>query len=238
MTVLAERLRKRYFGHVDHPYTILEREVDRRLQAEHTLLDAGCGRTAPVLASFRGKAKRLIGVDLVDFEPSIAGVELLRSDLGRVPLESGSVDLVMSRSVLEHLERPMEVYAEMSRLLRPGGHFVFLTANAWDYASLMARLIPNKFHPWIVSKTEGREEVDVFPTQYRTNSFRAVKKFAGETGFEMVSFRYLGQYPNYFMFNGPLFLLATGYEKLIGRFERLAPLRGWIFAVLQKRLSR
>jgi len=36
------------------------------------------------------------------------------------------------------------------------------------------------------------------------------------------------------MFNGFFFLLATGYEKVISRFESLAPLRGWIFAVLRK----
>jgi SAM-dependent methyltransferase len=237
MTVLAEQLKKKYFGHLDHPYTILEKEVASRLRPEHTVLDAGCGRTAPVLARFRGKAKRLIGVDLGDFDSPLAGIELLQGDLGRVPLESSSVDIVMSRSVLEHLERPLETYLEIGRLLKPGGHFVFLTANLWDYASLVARLVPNRFHPWIVSKTEGREEHDVFPVQYRTNTRRSVQRYARMAGLEIVSFKYLGQYPNYFMFNGFLFLIATGYEKLISRFEWLAPLRGWIFAVLEKPAS-
>ena len=49
-----------------------------------------------------------------------------------------------------------------------------------------------------------------------------------------VSFRYLGQYPSYFMFNGPLFLLATGYEKLIGKVRALNFLQGWIFVTLRK----
>jgi len=103
---------------------------------------------------------------------------------------------------------------------------------------VLARIIPNRFHPWIVSKTEGRDEGDVFPTRYRTNTFGAVKKLADATGFEIVSFRYLGQYPSYFMFNGALFYLATGYEKLISSVEALGFLRGWIFGVLRRAPDR
>ena len=237
MTALAQRLKEKYFRREDHPYCIFEREVERYLRPEHTLLDAGCGRTAPILAEYKGRARRLIGVDLVDFAPGVAGMELLQHDLGQMTLESGSVDLVMSRSVMEHVTDPARVYGELHRVLKPGGHFVFLTANLWDYAAIIATLIPNRFHPWIVAKTEGRDEHDVFPVAYRTNTRGAVTKWAGQAGFEIVSFRYLGQYPSYFMFNGYLFLLATGYEKLISKVSALNFLQGWIFATLRKPVS-
>src|SRR5688572_2795878 len=157
MTELAERLRRKYFGRDEHPYRTFEREVERYLRPDSTLLDAGCGRTAPVLATYRGKAKRLIGLDLVPFDQAVSGIELLNGDLGRIALPDGSVDLVMSRSVMEHVEDPPAVYREIHRILRPGGHFVFLTANLWDYASLIAKLVPNRFHPWIVARAEGRD---------------------------------------------------------------------------------
>ena len=64
-----------------------------------------------------------------------------------------------------------------------------------------------------------------FPTQYRTNTHASVRKWAGRTGFEIVSFEYLGQYPAYFMFKGFLFLLTTAYEKLICSTELLRILR-------------
>ncbi len=188
MTELAERLKERYFRSEEHPYRLLEREVDRHLQPEHTLLDAGCGRTARLLLKHRGRARRLIGVDLV-----------------------------------------------INRVLRHGGYFIFLTANLWDYAALIAKLVPNRFHPWIVSKTEGRKEQDVFPIQYQTNTFRAVKKWASQADFEIVSFRYLGQDPSYFTFNAFLFLLATAYEKVLSKFDALRFLRGWIFVTLRKK---
>jgi len=234
MTALAERLRQKYFGREEHPYRTFEREVERYLRPECALLDAGCGRTAPVLSKYRGRARRLIGVDLVEFDPAVSGVELLNKDLGKMGLPDGCIDLVMSRSVMEHVENPLAVYSEINRVLKQDGHFIFLTANLWDYASLIAKLVPNRFHPWIVSRVEGREEHDVFPIQYRTNTSGAVKELARHTGFDIVSFRYLGQYPCYFMFNGALFLLATGYEKLISRFHALRFLRGWLLVVLKK----
>ena len=233
MTALAQRLKNKYFPQ-DHPYRIFEREVDGCLRPNHTLLDAGCGRTAPILEKYRNKACRLIGVDLVDFAPAAEGLELHHCDLSAMPIEDNCVDVMMARSVMEHITDPARVYRESFRVLKPGGHFIFLTANLWDYASIIATVIPNRFHPWIVAKTEGRKEHDVFPIAYRTNTRGAVKKWADHAGFEIVSFRYLGQYPSYFMFNGFLFWLATGYEKLISRVPCLNFLQGWIFVTLRK----
>lgn len=235
MSNLTEALRERFYGDDVHPYELFEREVAAALRPGDTLLDAGCGRTAPVLAKFRGRAARLVGVDLVDFTTEVAGIELIKGDLARVPLPDGSVDLIMSRSVMEHVTDPLAVYTELGRLLRPGGRLIFLTANLWDYAALIAKAIPNRFHPWIVSRTEGRAEQDVFPTAYRTNTRRAVERWAAATGFQVESVRHLSQYPNYFMFSAPLFLLATAYEKTIRKVEALGFLRGWILASLRKR---
>ena len=236
MTALAQRFKDRYFPQ-DHPYRTFEREVERHLLPEHTLLDAGCGRTAPVLEKYRGRAKRLIGVDLVEFDARVQGIELLHGDLGALPLDDKCVDLIMARSVMEHVTDPAAAYREIYRVLKPGGHFVFLTANLWDYASLIAKLVPNRLHPWIVSRTEGRDEQDVFPIAYRTNTRRAVARWANEAGFEFRSFGYLGQYPSYFMFNGFLFLVATGYEKVIGNVRALNFLQGWILVTLRRPAS-
>jgi ubiquinone/menaquinone biosynthesis C-methylase UbiE len=235
MTELAERLKERYFGSDEHPYRTFELTVDSLLRRDQTLLDAGCGRTAPVLIKYRGKAKRLIGVDLVDFPSPLDGVELFNADLSSIPVADQSVDVVMSRSVMEHIVDPPRVYGEIARVLRPGGAFVFLTGNFWDYSAVIANLVPNRFHPWIVRRTQGRAEIDVFPTAYKTNTRSAVNRWSRRAGFDVVSYEYLGQYPTYFMFNSVLFLAATAYEKTIRRFEALRFLRGWILVVLRKR---
>lgn len=237
MSKMAHLLLERFYGNAEHPYLTFEKEVSRRLKPSNTLLDVGCGRGAPVLAKFRGSADRLIGVDMVPFTDSIAGMELLQGDLCSTGLPDCSVDVIMARSVMEHVVAPEDAYREMARVLRPGGYFIFLTANMWDYASLIAKATPNKLHPWIVRHTEGRAEEDVFPTAYRSNTKSAIYRLAEYSGLSVERFSYLTQYPNYFMFNGPLFLIAMCYERLIAKLPGLEFLQGWILATLVKRES-
>ncbi|WP_299159849.1 class I SAM-dependent methyltransferase [Accumulibacter sp.] len=234
MTKLADTLHRKYFADSVHPYRVYEEHVEKLLTPDATLLDAGCGRTVPVLRKFLGRAKTLIGVELVSFTDVPPGIETHNADLAKIPVPDASVDLIMSRSVFEHLTDPASVYREFARILRPGGEVVFLTANMWDYGTVVARLVPNRFHARIVKMVEGREEEDTFPTAYRTNTRGDVERLAAEAGLEIASFEYLSQYPNYLMFNGVLFFVGTCYEKLISRFEALRFLRGWILVTLRK----
>lgn len=123
----------------------------------------------------------------------------------------------------------------MRRILKPGGHFICLTPNLFDYASLLAILVPNSLHPHLVHWTEGRAKSDVFPTYYRSNTRAAITRLARNNGFELAEFRYLGQYPSYFAFSALLFRLGAYYEILLRRHPRLHFLRGWIFADLRVR---
>lgn len=229
MTAMAERLLARYYTGILHPYRLFELRVESLIDG-HTrvLLDAGCGRTVPVLRKYLGRVPRLIGIEMVGFTDVSPGIEAITADLGRLPLRDASVDLIMSRSVFEHLTEPKRVYAEFARVLRPGGRVVFLTANKWDYGTLIARLVPNRFHARIVKAVEGRPEEDTFPTAYKTNTPADVRRAADGSGLRVESFEYLSQYPNYLMFNGLLFLIGTAFEKVISRFHALRFLRGWI----------
>lgn len=235
MSAMSQRLLARFYKGVPHPYQLFENKVDSLVsRGARVLLDAGCGRTVPVLRKYLGRVDRLIGVELVDFTDVPPGIETYNVNLGTLPLADASVDLIMSRSVFEHLTDPDAVYREFSRVLRPGGRVVFLTANMWDYGTLVARMVPNRLHGRIVKIVEGSEEEDTFPTAYKTNTRADVNRLAAAAGLQVEGFEYLSQYPNYLMFNGLLFLLGTAFEKLISRFEALRFLRGWILVTLLK----
>jgi SAM-dependent methyltransferase len=236
MTELAHRLLHKYYRDAPHPYRLFERHVEALVGGGGvaTLLDAGAGRTVPVLRKFIGKVDRLVGVELVPFTDVPAGIETYNADLGALPLCDASVDLIMSRSVFEHLADPAAVYREFARVLRPGGRIVFLTANMWDYGTLVARCVPNRFHARIVRVAEGRQEEDTFPTEYKTNTRGAVRRLSADAGLDVESFEYLSQYPNYLMFNGALFFIGMCFEKLIARIHALRGLRGWILVTLRK----
>jgi ubiquinone/menaquinone biosynthesis C-methylase UbiE len=231
---LATKLCEKYFGNDEHPYRTFELQVDALLKPGTALLDVGCGRTAPVLSKYAGKARRLVGLDVIPFTTQLPGIELHNGSIADCGLPDSSLDLVMARSVMEHVAEPMRAFKEMHRILTPGGSFVFLTANLWDYASLIAKVVPNSWHPKIVEHVEGRAPEDVFPVEYKCNTKSSIRRFASAAGFEVSRLDYLGQYPAYFLFNGPLFLVATGYEKLITKVSALHFLRGWLLAVLRK----
>ncbi len=218
-----------------HPNRVIEREILSRLDPAATVLDIGCGRTAPNLSQLIGKAAKLYGIDVVDFTTDDPRLHLFANDVRDMKdIPSNSVDLAYSRAVMEHLERPEEAYREIARVLKPGGVYVFTTPSIYDYGSIAALLIPNRFHARIVSATEGRAGEDVFPTVFGSNSRRAIGKHAAMFGLKVQQLDYIGQYPSYLVFNRVLFWLGSVYQKTIEKFAITRPLQGWIFCVLQK----
>lgn len=226
-------LKKRYYKSDDHPYQIYERKIESLLKPDYTLLDAGCGRSAPVLKRFENKAGRLIGIDLEDPE-DIEGIDYRKGDIANIPVVGESVDIVISRAVLEHVKEPEMVFREIARILKKDGHFIFLIPNLWDYASLISLILPNKYHPQLVSVVEGRKVNDTFPAYYKVNTRFAVSRIASKAGFNVETFSYLGQYPSYMMFNPFLFMMGIIYEKTVSKIKPLNFLNGWILADLKK----
>ena len=225
----------RHFPPETHPYRVLERRIDQSLFPGATVLDIGCGRGAPNLIRLRGRASRLIGIDLVSFIVDDPDLQLIQTSVEQMPMVgSGEVDLAYSRAVMEHLENPAAALREIARVLKPGGRYIALTPSFWDYGSIIAWIVPNAFHGKIVKFSEGRDEVDTFPTHYRANTKTALRRLAEDAGLQIDSAEYLGQYPTYFRWNRPLFRLATQYEKFIARYRFLHPLRGWMLYELTR----
>jgi len=62
-----------------------------------------------------------------DYNPDIVG------DIHAIPLADASVDGVMCRSVLEHVERPADAIREMYRVLKPGGLAFIQVPSTYPY---------------------------------------------------------------------------------------------------------
>ena len=91
------------------------RSLGGRKRGPALAVDVGCGSGA-TLALLRGRGMTALGVDL---HPK--GPDMVRADAARLPLASGSVDLVVSECVLSLLPDPHQALAEWSRVLRKGG---------------------------------------------------------------------------------------------------------------------
>jgi len=225
----------RYFPPATHPYRVLERRIDLAVRAGTRVLDVGCGRTAPDLARLRGRGAHLMGIDLVAFTVQDPELELRAASVEKMTgIADGSIDFAYSRAVMEHVDAPALAFAEIARVLAPGGRYLALTPSFWDYGSLVAWIVPNIYHGWLVKRLEGRAEEDTFPTRYRANTRSAVERFARGAGLEVSHFEYLGQYPNYLAWSRTLFRIGCFYERLIARIPLFHPLLGWILFEVRK----
>lgn len=219
----------RWFPPHTHPYRHLDALIVSAINPSSTVLDIGCGRTFPTLSRLKGKAGRLIGLDVVDFTIFDPTVELVSGSVESMAgIPSETIDVAYSRSVMEHIEHPELAFAEIARVLKPGGRYLALTPNFYDYASLIAFVIPNGLHGILVKSSEGREEADTFPTYFRANTRSATKKFATGSYLKLESFKHLGQYPNYFKFSRLLFWLMCYVHLFLARHQFTRPLQGWI----------
>jgi len=119
----------------------LVREAVVRRGGAPEVADLGCGPGDSVDA-FRlaDPDVRWVGVDL-PASPEVAtrtrtDAEFRTFDGVAIPFEDASLDLIFCKQVLEHVERPGPLLADVGRVLRPGGVLVGSTSQLEPYHSL------------------------------------------------------------------------------------------------------
>lgn len=195
--------------------------VAARLTPATRVLDLGCGRGG-VMERLHPQAGFIAGLD-----PDLGSLREHRtSALARssglakaLPYADGSFDLVSCSWVLEHLPEPERAFAEVARVLVPGGRFIFLTPNAHH-----PLLVLNRALGWtrgrLVSQFYDRAEADTFPAFYRANTPAQIERLARAAGLERVALRFIGD-PTYLAFNEVLFRLGCYLERVTPRRMRV-----------------
>jgi SAM-dependent methyltransferase len=170
------------------------------LEAPATVVDFGAGRGRqaddPVayrrtLRELRGPGRTVIGVDVdpvVVDNPRVDEGRVIQPD-GRIPIDDGTVDLVVSEWTFEHVDDAERAAAELHRILRPGGWVCAMTPNKWGYIGLGGRLVPNRLHVGALRKLQpGKREVDTFPTRYQMNTRRDLERCFPPERFSLAAF--------------------------------------------------
>jgi SAM-dependent methyltransferase len=103
------------------------------IEPSSVVLDLGCGAGTDLLvaAQMTGAEGRAIGVDMTPAmldraaasarEMGLENVEFHEALIEALPLEDASVDVVISNGVIDLVPDKDAVFAEMDRVLRPGG---------------------------------------------------------------------------------------------------------------------
>jgi SAM-dependent methyltransferase len=213
------------FSDVDGTIPFYSR-VNALLRARSVVLNIGCGRGAfaddeiefrKELRILQGKCKMVIGLDIdkaAESNQFIDDFRLIKDATEAWPIDNQSIDLCLCDYVLEHVGDPEFFFSEIRRVLKEKGVLCIRATNAWGYISMAARIIPEQFHTRILNMAQpGRQSLDVFPTYYRCNSIRKIKRILKENGFAFVVYGYDSE-PAYFAFSRVLYRAAMFYHSL------------------------
>lgn len=140
----------RFFERVGGGWDVLRRQLYGDDFTGHALLallspdlvvaDLGCG-TGQALAALAPNVRRAIGVDreqgMLDTAAlrlaGLPNVELRRGGLDALPLADGEVDAALCMLVLHHVEPLVPAFAEIARVLAPGGRCVLVDMERHDH---------------------------------------------------------------------------------------------------------
>jgi 2-polyprenyl-6-hydroxyphenyl methylase / 3-demethylubiquinone-9 3-methyltransferase len=127
------------------------------------VLDAGCGGGL-VARELAAAGAEVVGVDRSQGSlgvarravGSIGSFAPAQGRLERLPFAAGAFDAVVAADVLEHLPDLPAAVAELARVLRPGGSFLFDTVNRTPWSWFTAvfgleqvlRMVPRGTHDW------------------------------------------------------------------------------------------
>lgn len=203
------------------------------------ILEIGAGpsnRTSRFLASIGELHGLDPDPDFRDNDALTTASVLAHGEGARYPFDDGAFDACVSNYVLEHVPDPVAHLAEVARVLRPGGAYVFRTPNRYHYVAIIASLTPHWFHELVANRARNLDDDahEPYPTVYRMNTERAVRDLARGAGLSVDALRLIEKEPSYGMSSRVLFFTFMAYERAVNATERAAALRSNILAVLRK----
>jgi ubiquinone/menaquinone biosynthesis C-methylase UbiE len=134
------------------------KQVERAgVQVRGRFLDAGCGGGG-IAVSFAEEGEFSVGLDIANRfgdagkrlaeERGISNVAFVQADGTSMPFRNSYFDLILSHSVIEHVDSAVDYLRECARVLRPGGVMFLSTAPYLSFTgSHLSRLrIPIPIH--------------------------------------------------------------------------------------------
>ena len=233
MKVICPGLRNSHFSYREM--------VQSLVGAETRWLDLGCGHQffpdwmndlSKVQLELVKRCTSVVGVDPFDLRPHTAGIPKIAASAERLPFEDGSFSLVTANMVVEHVAEPETLLREVSRVLKPGGLFLFHTPNANYFEVAIARRIPAAVMKGIASLLDGRASDDIFETHYRMNTADDIRSVAEVCGLRVQSIRHVECTAQGVML-GPLVAVELLIIRVL-RASRFEKYRSDLVVVLQK----
>jgi SAM-dependent methyltransferase len=190
------------------------------LRTKQTVADVGGGKSCP-FAKYRDPAQKtkIIAVDTSESEleqNTDVDEKRVANVVQGLPFETEEVDLIVSSSVLEHLENLDDFVANSTKSLKKGGYFIHLFPSKYAPFALINQALPHTFSKPVVDFFRSEQRgICGFPALYRDCYYSAIRRLLKKHNLEIVDI-HLSYYQSiYFSFFAPLFLVSALYELLI-----------------------
>lgn len=196
--------------------TVVYDRVARELLAEpgvNRVADVGGGRTWHYGETYKSNPGwHLIGIDISPSELALNPMldEAITADICEtlgVPDES--IDLILCRATVEHLQDTRAFLRNVRKALKPGGKAIFVFAGKWSPPIILNRVIPHKLASKLLhALVPGTNGYGGFRAYYDKCSHSAFKRELQHLGFE-IERDYCSYYSSsYFQFFLPLHFLS------------------------------
>jgi ubiquinone/menaquinone biosynthesis C-methylase UbiE len=203
------------------------------------VVDIGGGRRC-VFAKHRRSGAKIVAVDISAEELSHnedVDERIVADATTQLPFANDSVEIVCSRSVVEHLSAVDGYLAEAHRVLRPGGLTVSLFPSKNAPYALIKRALPHGVGRQLMHSIKPYASPFVgFRTYYDQCTLRAMKRALARHGFEIVETRVSYYQADYFKFLLPLYLVNLALE-FAARSTHCTPLAAGVLIVARKKAS-
>lgn len=184
-----------------------------------TLVDVGGGRTCSFASELApGRGVRVVAVDISPEELAAntsVDATYVADVAEKLPFAEAEIDMLVSRTVLEHVKDVERAAYEMSRVLRPGGLSIHLFPCRYALFAIVARVLPFWFAKGVlhrlIPESRGVVEFDVY---YDHCHPAAAERIFREAGFVRVEVEHTWDQAAYFHAFFPAFLLVLAYQRL------------------------
>jgi len=106
------------------------------------------------------------------------------------------------------------LFSEARRVLATGGFLCIRTTNVLGYVGAASRLVPNRLHAALVARLQrSRKEEDVFPTLYKCNTIRSIRREMANHGFRSAVYGHTSE-PSYLSFSKFAYAVGVLHQRL------------------------
>jgi 2-polyprenyl-6-hydroxyphenyl methylase/3-demethylubiquinone-9 3-methyltransferase len=187
-----------------------------------TFVDVGAGRRCDYAAA-RDRDIRLVAVDIsaAELAHNTDADERVVADVSKgLPFADGEVDLLVSFTLLEHVDGVGSAIQHIARVMKPNGRTIHMVPGRYALFAVAARLLP--FAPLLrlvhfaMPESIGTVEFEV---HYDHTEPVAIERLFTEAGFHNVTIEWTAAQAGYFKPLTPAYLFVVLYESFVRLFR-------------------